>query len=861
MKKLLVFTIIACLALASCSPVINFAGTGASIGSSTAVPPVATSSSQPSSQTHVAAPAPKGIPNFDHIVLIMLENRDYAAATDSTQMPQLTALEQKYVLLTNYYAIAHPSLPNYIALMSGSTQGITSDCTNCFLNQPNLADEIEASGRTWKAYLENLPSPCFVGNSGTYAQKHDPLLYFDSIRLNAERCDRSILPLTSLDSDLANKTLPNFTYIMPNLCNSGHDCSAAVADTWVGGMVAKLQGSGALGNNSLIIIGFDEGSNQDTRSCCGLPTPAGGQVAVTLLSPSATQGFSDNTPYSHYSLLKTILTAWKLPDLGNTAEAQTIAAPWTGQASAAGLPNSAGTTSQANSATGPSVPIATPPPSVPVPNSGAQVSTCTTSSPTSGAYSVKLCFASPAPGSILRGDVSVSAALRLTVTKRDNLEDLVFYLNGNYLLTTYNSPYTFTLPTEQWVDGNYTLSVEAQMRDKFISQQGSLPVVFKNGVTAQPVNTNHFQPTSGKPVANGAPLVVAAGGDGASGETSAAAVTKLIGLLNPDLFLYLGDVYENGSPTEFFNWYGTSSTYFGQIRAITDPTIGNHEYLTPGAVGYFNYWNNIPNYYSFNAGGWHFISLNSNAPKIPVTPGSPQYQWLQQDLAANAKTCTIVYYHHPLYNIGSESAASYMAPMWALFAQYGVSIVLNGHDHDYQRWVPLDGSGQPSPTGVTEFVVGSAGHGIQKFTLSDSRVAYANDTQPAAFGILLLKLSQSGATFTYQATSGNVLDSGSIPCGHTSPSSMVPSISNHSGKTALAAAGMNAVGLASDIFSWITGSTIYSNGQPFVVVPGLSQIASLPYVISSSLQAVSNNVFMERRHAQNGLPLPTAPPS
>jgi phospholipase C len=272
-----------------------------------------------------------GIPNFDHIVLIMLENKDYQTVMDGTQMPLLATLAKQKVLLSNYYAVAHPSLPNYIALMSGSTQSITSDCTTCFLNQPNLADEIEASGRTWKAYLEDLPSPCFVGDSGSYAQKHNPLLYFDSIRLNATRCDRSILPLTSLDSDLANKTLPNFSFIMPNLCNSGHDCSATVADTWVNAMVTKLQGSPALGNNSLIVVAFDEGSNKDTSSCCGLPTTAGGQVAVVLISPTALPDMTDNTPYSHYSLLKTILTAWNLPDLGQSAQARPISTPWTGQ--------------------------------------------------------------------------------------------------------------------------------------------------------------------------------------------------------------------------------------------------------------------------------------------------------------------------------------------------------------------------------------------------------------------------------------------------------------------------------------------------------------------------------------------------
>jgi hypothetical protein len=571
-------------------------------------------------------------------------------------------------------------------------------------------------------------------------------------------------------------------------------------------MVVKLQGSPALGKNSLIIIAFDEASTKDTSGCCGLASPAGGQVAVVLISPTALPDMSDNTPYSHYSLLKTILTAWSLPALGNTAQAQPIAAPWTGEVNQAG--NTTGMGASTSASAGPTapisayagVPIATPPPAKTIPTSGAQAASCASSSPASAAYTVKICFAAPATGSTLSGDVSVSAAIRLTGTKRANLESVVFYLNGTYLLTTYSSPYTFTLPTAQWVDGNYTLSVEAQMRDKFTTQQGSMPVVFKNGITALPVNTNHFQPTSGKPAASGAPFLVAAGGDGASGEPSADAVTKLIASINPNLLLYLGDVYENGSPAEFYNWFGTTSTYFGQFRAITDPTVGNHEYLTPGASGYFNYWDNIPNYYSFNADGWHFISLNSNSPKISVDPGSTQYQWLQQDLAANANTCTIVYYHHPLYNIGTEPAATYMAPIWALLAKYGVSIVLNGHDHDYQRWVPLDSSGQPNPNGVTEFVVGSAGHGIQKFTKTDSRVAYSNDTQPASFGILLLQLSQTGASFTYQATSGNVLDSGSIPCGHTSsPSAQVPNFANNLVEpVALVPDGMDAFRIGAD---------------------------------------------------------------
>ena len=111
-------------------------------------------------------------------------------------------------------------------------------------------------------------------------------------------------------------------------------------------------------------------------------------------------------------------------------------------------------------------------------------------------------------------------------------------------------------------------------------------------------------------------------------------------------------------------------------------------------------------------------------------------------------------------------------------AQYGVSIVLNGHDHDYQRWVPLDGTGQPSANGITEFVVGSAGHGIQKSINTDSRVAYSNDTSPAAFGVLLLQLNQGSASFSYQSTNGSILDSGVIPCAHASSYIQTPIVSS-----------------------------------------------------------------------------------
>jgi phospholipase C len=308
-------------------------GKQAAVPPPVATPIMATPTAAPSTNqtSPTSAPGQKGtVPNFDHIVLILLENEGYDSIINNSSMPNFNKLAKQYVLLTSYYAVSHPSLPNYIALMSGSTQGITSDCTDCFVNAPNLGDLIENSGRTWKAYEESMPSPCFIGNADPYAQKHDPLLYFDSIRTNATRCDQSIVPMTQLDSDLAANKLPNFAFIMPNLCNSGHDCPVATADQWLGQMIGKLQSSPALGSNSLIIVTFDEGSTSDKSSCCGMAKKAGGKVATLLISPMAKPGFSDDTQYSHYSLLKTILTAWNLPDLGQTHNSgtQPITAPW-----------------------------------------------------------------------------------------------------------------------------------------------------------------------------------------------------------------------------------------------------------------------------------------------------------------------------------------------------------------------------------------------------------------------------------------------------------------------------------------------------------------------------------------------------
>ncbi|MEO5887539.1 MAG: alkaline phosphatase family protein [Anaerolineales bacterium] len=291
------------------------------------IPATATFTSTPS-PTSTATPKPL-VPNFEHIVIIMFENKEFGSVIGNDLMPNYNKLAREYTLLTQYYAVTHPSLPNYIAFIGGDTFGIDSNCNDCFINAPSLPDAIEASGRTWRTYQEDMPEPCYLGDTHLYVQKHNPFIYFDPIRLDPVRCERGIVPLTALQMDLAAGTLPNFSFIKPNLCNDSHDCELDVSDAWLTDLLGYLVPAlDATGESYFIAMLFEEG--QGNHSCCGFPLEAGGRVPVVLYSPLVKNGFEDPTPYTHYSLLKTISEAWGLPYLGHAAQDShvLIIAPW-----------------------------------------------------------------------------------------------------------------------------------------------------------------------------------------------------------------------------------------------------------------------------------------------------------------------------------------------------------------------------------------------------------------------------------------------------------------------------------------------------------------------------------------------------
>ena len=473
---------------------------------------------------------------------------------------------------------------------------------------------------------------------------------------------------------------------------------------------------------------------------------------------------------------------------------------------------------------------------------------CTTSGPASGTYTITLCITNPADGATVTGVQPVTATVTLSGSP-PSLQWLAFYLDGQNLLIDYTSPYAFNLPSARFVDGTRVLAVEALARDGFASQRASVSLNFNNGVTQPPVNSRSFTPASGTTPAPGQAFMLAAAGDGASGETSTGDVTNLIAALKPNLFLYLGDVYEKGTPTEFFNWYGTpeTNTFYGRFRAVTNPTVGNHEYDSgPGAPGYFDYWDNVPHYYSFNAAGWHLISLDSTSQFGQTAAGSPQYQWLAQDLNANSATCTIAYFHHPVFSVGPQGSTASMNAIWSLLAQHGVDLVLTGHDHSYQRWLPLDAAGAPSPTGITQFVVGTGGHGIQNFVRSDSRLAVGFGTQPNAFGALRLELNQDGAAYRFVNTLGATLDSGTVACSGAPTDTTSPSTPTNLHASSSSATQINLTWTASTDNVGVVGYDIYRNGALLITA------TSSPSYVDANVTAGNNYQYQVRARDASG---------
>lgn len=219
-----------------------------------------------------------------------------------------------------------------------------------------------------------------------------------------------------------------------------------------------------------------------------------------------------------------------------------------------------------------------------------------------------------------------------------------------------------------------------------------------------------------------------------------------------DRLLYLGDVYETGTAREFATNYASS---WGRFKRVTWPTPGNHEWGNH-EVGYDRYWGRRAfgaggaHHYSFNLDGWHVVSLNSEED---TWPGSPQLAWLRRDLSRYGGTCTVAFWHRPRYNAGSHSDDVDVEPFWRALRGRAVA-VLNGHDHNYQRFTPV--------RGITQLIAGAGGREpFHEVDGSDRRLAAADDS---SLGALRLSLKRSAMTYGYRLLDGSRSDSGRVGC-------------------------------------------------------------------------------------------------
>ncbi|MGC2696995.1 MAG: alkaline phosphatase family protein [Candidatus Angelobacter sp.] len=276
--------------------------------------------------SHVVPPAvvtqpPPAAADADHVFLVMLENHGFSQVIGNPAMPYLNSLATAHGLAANYFADAHPSIPNYFMLTTGNVETLDDNFTGT-ITDDNIVRALTGSSKTWKAYIESLPSTGYTGpNSGTYLKRHNPFAYLSDVTGSATQAANMVL-FSQLSADLNAGTLPNFAYLLPNSQDDAHDCPGgaatctddqelAAADIWLKNNIDPLIKSPKFGN-SVLLITFDEAQQTDF-------TNGGGQVATVLVGPHVKTGFRSTTMYQHQSLLRVILQLLQVSDMPGAA--------------------------------------------------------------------------------------------------------------------------------------------------------------------------------------------------------------------------------------------------------------------------------------------------------------------------------------------------------------------------------------------------------------------------------------------------------------------------------------------------------------------------------------------------------------
>ncbi len=271
--------------------------------------------------TKASTPSPTpsaSIPSFDHIYVIVMENKEYGSIVGSSNAPYMNQLIRQNGLATNYDGVSHPSEPNYLALWAGGTYGVKDDGVYD-LNGETIADQLEAAGKSWMVYSENYPDAkgCYTGatasggadGSGTYVRKHNPAISFTSVSQNSQRCAQHLSNFSNFRAATAD-----FNLIVPNMCHDMHDCDVATGDSWLQSWLPShiLNTPTWQQTNSAVIITFDEGSSGQG---------GGGHIPTIVISKHTPAGYTSGASANHYTLLHTIQESFGIGCLKNSCGA------------------------------------------------------------------------------------------------------------------------------------------------------------------------------------------------------------------------------------------------------------------------------------------------------------------------------------------------------------------------------------------------------------------------------------------------------------------------------------------------------------------------------------------------------------
>jgi hypothetical protein len=247
-----------------------------------------------------------------HVVVVVMENKERQQVIGSSAAPYVNRLARRYALPRRMYGVAHPSMPNYLALIAGSTFGVHSNCTGCTQRGRTLVDQLETAHVSWRAYMEGMPKACFTGAfAGRYAKKHNPFVYFPRVIQRPRRC-RKVVPASRLNRDQLKGRLPDFAFLTPDLCNDTHDCSVAHGDSYLSKRIPPLLRQ--LGPHGFLVLTYDEGDS-DAGCCNGLAH--GGLIPTVVAGPDVRRGARPRGAYSLYSVLRTVEDAYGFKRLRN----------------------------------------------------------------------------------------------------------------------------------------------------------------------------------------------------------------------------------------------------------------------------------------------------------------------------------------------------------------------------------------------------------------------------------------------------------------------------------------------------------------------------------------------------------------